>query len=129
MGERVDARDVLDTNATTLRGFSAVLLGHFRRAGANSWDDYEFISAEPGQVMEVLPGLSVQQESGRPEIRLRSHGRVVRVRWVPSPEDRAALRDATPTEELAHFVARYLSAAGEAAGLGAGAVIARKLSE
>jgi hypothetical protein len=128
MGERVDSRDVMDANAQTTRAFSATVLGHFRRTGANPWDDYEWVD-DPPLAIEVAPGIAVQLEQRGVEVRLRRQGEVVRVRWEPEPEVAAALRDASPGEIRGYFVEHCLHVEGAPPGVGAAAFIAAKLSQ
>lgn len=107
---RVDARDVLDANATTCRGFTARVLGVYRRTGPNAWDDYEFVEQDGGPI-EVFAGTVVQLEDEGAVVRVRRKGEVVLVAWLPGPgeADGAAnlrarfcercLRDDDPTPE------------------------------
>jgi hypothetical protein len=127
MGERIDSRDVMDTNARTMRAFAATVLGHFRRTGANPWDDYEWVEDAPESVA-VAPGIPVQLERHGAEVRLRRHGEVFRVRWEPDPEAAAALRDADPEAIRAYFLENFVSVQANAPGIGAAAVISSKLS-
>lgn len=123
---RVDARDVLDPNAKTLRAFRAQVVGHFRRTGPNSWDDYKLVREE-GEVLTVNPKLRVQLESYGVELRMRKDGRVVRVRWLPSEEEEPTSRKLSPDALREHFCSRYLEVFASARGQGAAAVIAQKL--
>jgi hypothetical protein len=127
MGERIDSRDVMDANAHTTRTFRATLLGHYRRTGANPWDDYEWVD-DPPESVEVAPGIAVQLEPRGAEIRLRRQGKVFRARWEPEPETATALGDASPEESRAFFCAHCLRVQGSPPGMGAVAVIASKLS-
>jgi hypothetical protein len=126
MPERVDARDVLDANAMTVKAFAATILGYFRRTGPNSWDDYEFTRDRQGDV-EVNPGIRVQLERRGTDLRMRRRGTVIRVRWQPGPDDPADVRSAASAARRAYFVATYLSDYDDAPGIGAAAVIAKKL--
>ncbi len=123
---RVDARDVLDPNAKTLRSFRAQIVGHFRRIGPNSWDDYKLVREE-GEELTVNPKLRVQLEAFGAELRMRKDGRVVRVRWLPTEAEQRALRKASPDELREHFCGEYLEVFAHAGGAGAAAVIAQKL--
>lgn len=127
MGERIDSRDVMDANARSTRAFAATVLGHFRRTGANPWDDYEWVDDAPLAIV-VAPGVPVQLEQREAEVRIRRQGDVVRVRWEPEPEAAAALRDASPEEVRAYFVEHFLHVQGAPPGVGAAAFIASKLS-
>jgi len=127
MSERIDSRDVMDANAHTTRAFTATLLGHFRPTGANPWDDYEWVD-DPPETIAVAPGIPVQLERDRAEVRLRRRGEVIRVRWEPGAETAATLHDAGPALVRAHFVEHCLAVQGAPPGAGAVAVIAAKLS-
>jgi len=126
---RVDARDVLDPDAETRRTFRARVLGHFKPTGPNSWDDYVFVSSAEGEELEVLPGLPVQLERRGPQLRLRRQGRVLRLEWLPDDAVLAELgEDDSPAARRKRFIADPLRSFREAAGQGAAAVIASKLS-
>jgi len=120
--ERIDARDVLDTNAKTARGFRARIVGHFRRAGPNPWDDYTFQPIAAGDVVDVLADVPIQVETDGAVFRMRLHGEVDRLVWEPpqAPGGEPELR--------ARFLAEYVRPFSEDAGIGAAAVIARKLN-
>jgi hypothetical protein len=123
---RVDARDVLDPNAKTLRAFRAQIVGYFRRVGPNSWDDYQLVREDGGELI-VNTKLRVQVEDHGVELRMRKDGRVIRVRWLPTDDERDALRKASPQELREHFCGEYLDLFANARGAGAAAVIAQKL--
>ena len=123
---RVDARDVLDPNAKTLRSFRAQVVGYFRRMGPNSWDDYKLVMKE-GAVIEVNPKLRIQLEKHGVDLRMRKDGRVVRVRWIPDDDEAEELKRASPDERREAFCERYLEVFANARGAGAAAVIASKL--
>ncbi len=127
MAERVDARDVLDANARIKRSFSALVIGYFRNTGPNSWDDYEFVRAEQG-TLELYPGTDIQLEGSGTRFRIRKDGRVIRVKWNPGDVDPEPIREAGPREQRRYFVETYLEPYDDAPGLGAAAVIARKLT-
>ena len=126
MPERVDARDVLDANAMTAKAFSATVLGYFRRTGPNSWDDYQFTPDDQGEI-EVNPGIRVQLERRGTDLRLRKRGKVYRVRWRPGVNDPPELESADSAHRRAYFVSTHLSDYDDAPGIGAAAVIAKKL--
>lgn len=126
MPQRVDARDVLDANARTVRPFQATVRGHFRRTGPNSWDDYLLVR-DPPETIEVGVDIPVQLEPRGIELRLRRRGKVLVVRWTPAPDEGAEVMSSA--EQRQYFVARYLVADRAAPGIGAAAVIARKLNE
>jgi hypothetical protein len=79
---RVDARDVLDADATTARAFRGRVVGSFRRTGPNEWDDYELVPGDGGAV-DVLAGLPIQLEPDGARLRMRRRGEVVVVEWTP----------------------------------------------
>ena len=124
MGRRIDARDVLDANARTVRGFSGDVVGYYRPTGPNAWDDYEYV-AETGGRIEVMPALNVQVERWGIALRMRSRGRVVRVQWRPSDEERETFKGKAALRErlLTHYVEPF----DHQAGVGASAFIAGKL--
>jgi len=121
MALRVKASDVLDPNAVVCQRFRAKVLGHFRRAGPNRWDDYLLVEDDQGEV-DVMPGARVQLESQGTELRIRSRGRVLRVRAIQS-----AVSELTPAERRDRFVAEYLDSFDESPGLGAAAFVAKTL--
>jgi hypothetical protein len=82
MTDRVDARDVLDTNATTRCGFPGRIVGVYRRSGPNAWDDYLLV-AEDGGAVDVLAGIPIQVESEGAVFRMRRKGEVLLVQWTP----------------------------------------------
>jgi hypothetical protein len=82
MPRRVDARDVLDADATTSRAFSGHVVGVFRRSGPNSWDDYLLVDADGGPI-EVFAETPIQVEADGATFRMRRRGEVVRVAWTP----------------------------------------------
>lgn len=125
MGWKVDARDVLDVNARTTRGFHGVIVGHFHRVGPDVWDDYEYVQA-PGGAIEVYPGLEVQLEPSGCLFRMRSVGRVLMVAWDPQAQGGGPPEHADASRE--RFVADFLEVFDEKPGYGAAAVIAKKLS-
>lgn len=84
MFPRLDARDVLDANATTARGFSGRVLGRYLRSGPNPWDDYVFAEEDGGRI-EVFAGTHVQLEADGAVFRMRRKGEVTVVAWIPGP--------------------------------------------
>ena len=126
MGRRVDARDVLDANARTRRGFGGRIVGYYRRVGPNRWDDYEYVKDDQGPI-DVNPGLRVQLEPRGVTFRMRSRGKVIVVQWVPDQAARAKPKGKTRRQLRELFVAEYLSGYANRRGLGGAAVIARKL--
>ncbi len=140
--ERFKSSDVLDVTHEVTRSWRGTILGHFRRVGPHAWDDYQFVrnsapevSAEPvddrdQQHIEVLPTVSVQLETQGPVVRLRSGGRVVRLRWLPVEADREAMGvDAAPPLVRRYFIEQFLRPLGSDSEIGAAAVMARKLSD
>jgi hypothetical protein len=127
MPRRVDARDVLDPNAQTKIAFAARVVGHFRPTGPNRWDDYHFVE-EPGETLEVLPGLPIQVEAHGVEFRMRAGGRVLRASWNP-PDDVARALGGDAHGLRRRFLAECIDGFAEARGQGAGAMIVRKLKE
>ena len=145
--ERVKSADVLDPNHEASRPFRGRVVGHFERTGPNSWDDYRFVrgsidcvqstageGSEGDEVhaassLSVLPGVPLQLESRGTEIRMRSQGRVVRVCWVAEPSDIAAMgADVRARSIRRYFIEHYLVPLEPTAGLGATAVMVRKLN-
>jgi hypothetical protein len=110
MSRRVDARDVLDADATTSRAFSGRVVGVYRRDGPNAWDDYVLVDEDGGPI-HVFPETPIQVERDGATFRMRRKGEVVLVAW--SPEDRGSeaaqelrarflescVRDTDPTPE------------------------------
>jgi hypothetical protein len=84
MTRRLDARDVLDADATTARGFWGRVLGVYRRTGPNAWDDYALVEEDGGPI-EVFPETPVQLENEGAVFRMRRKGVVTVVAWVPGP--------------------------------------------
>lgn len=81
---RVDARDVLDANATTALGFSGRVIGRYARSGPNAWDDY-VLRDEDGGPIEVYAGTHVHVEAHGAVFRMRRRGEVIVVEWAPAP--------------------------------------------
>ena len=82
MPGRVDARDVLDADATARRAFSGRIVGVFRRSGPNTWDDYVLVDADGGEI-QVFPETPIQVEREGARFRMRRKGEVVLVAWTP----------------------------------------------
>jgi hypothetical protein len=127
MGQRVDARDVLDPNARTRRAVPASLVGHFRPTGPNAWDEYEFVS-DPEQPLEVRAGLEVQLEPRGVHFRVRKDGRVLRCRFEPTAEERQRAGSEAPSALRRLFQTEYLASFNEAPGQ-ISATLARKLRD
>ncbi len=85
MPGRVDARDVLDADATTSRAFSGRIVGVFRRSGPNTWDDYVLVEADGGEI-QVFAETPIQVEREDARFRMRRKGEVVLVAWTPEEE-------------------------------------------
>jgi len=110
MPRRVDARDVLDADATTNRAFKGRVIGVFHRSGPNTWDDYVLVEQDGGPI-DVLAETPIQLEETGARFRMRRKGEVVIVAWVPEDETRASdgdlrarflescVRDEDPTPE------------------------------
>jgi hypothetical protein len=110
MPRRVDARDVLDADATTRRAFSGRIVGAYRRTGPNSWDDYVLVDEDEGTI-EVFAGTPIQVEEDGATFRMRRKGEVIRVAWTPEAGEGEAgadprarflescVRDEDPTPE------------------------------
>ncbi len=110
MPRRVDARDVLDADATTSCAFAGRVVGVFRRSGPNSWDDYVLVD-EDGGAIEVFAETPIQVESDGASFRMRRKGEVIRVAWTPQGRGRepgddlrarflkSCVRDVDPTPE------------------------------
>ena len=110
MTRRLDARDVLDADATTACSFRGRVLGVYRRTGPNSWDDYALVEEDGGPI-EVFAETPVQLENEGAAFRMRRRGEVTVVAWVPGageagdgPDLRArfierCIRDEDPTPE------------------------------
>ncbi|HEX9189959.1 MAG TPA: hypothetical protein VGB87_22980 [Vicinamibacteria bacterium] len=110
MPRRVDARDVLDADATTSRAFPGRVVGFYRRTGSNSWDDYVLVDEDGGPI-EVLAETPIQVEAEGATFRMRRRGEVIRVAWTPGDGGglagdglrarflKACVRDEDPTPE------------------------------
>jgi hypothetical protein len=120
----VDSRGVFQPNARTKRSFSGHIVGHYRRAGPNSWDDYLFVS-EDGGPANVFPAVKVQVEPSGARFRMRRNGTVVVMEWTPTPDERAAMGDAG--DPRATFLKRCISRFKNKGGMGAAAFIAKTL--
>ncbi len=83
MGRRVDARDVLDADATTRCTVSGRVVGVYRRSGPNSWDDYVLVDEDGGPI-EVFAETPIQVEAIGATFRMRRKGEVIRVAWTPA---------------------------------------------
>jgi hypothetical protein len=94
----VDARDVLDADATTSRAFAGRVVGFYRRTGPNAWDDYAVVEEDGGPI-EVFAQTPIQVEGEGATFRMRRRGEVVRVAWTP---------DDGGDEEGADLRARFL---------------------
>lgn len=136
--ELVKSADVLDPTHEAKRAYRGEILGCFERTGANPWDDYRYVKVRasgddagmPSGVISVLPGVPLQLETRGPEVRMRSGGRVVRVRWLPELDDREVLgSDAEPRAVRQYFVEQYLVDRAAVAALGATAVIVNKIRQ
>lgn len=95
MAKRVESTDVLDVNAVTRVEIEAEVIGRFRPTGPNSWDDWELSPEADGEVVPVAAASQIQLEplGADPEIRFRLRRRrmVLRLRWLPTANDREQL--------------------------------------
>lgn len=121
--ERIDARDVLDPNAKTATAFRARIIGHFVPSGPNAWDDYAFAPVADGEAVDIMAEVPVQVETSGAAFRMRRHGEVLRLEWLPPDAGQPP-----GTDRRADFLADCVRPWGEDPGLGAAAVIAEKLS-
>ncbi|HYN38881.1 MAG TPA: hypothetical protein VES39_06500 [Rhodospirillales bacterium] len=123
--ERIDARDVLDANAKTAESFPARIVGRFVRSGPNAWDDYVFApaAADAQGTITVMAEVPVQVEADGAHFRMRLHGAVVRLEWLPADPDAAP-----PADRRSRFLSECVRSWGESPGRGAAAVIAEKLT-
>lgn len=123
--ERIDARDVLDPNAKTKKGFLARVLGRFIRLGPDAWDPYVFEPAVAAseETIEVMADVPVQVEVDGALFRMRRHGEVLRLAWVPMNAECS-----NEADQPARFMAECVRPWGENTGIGAAAVIAEKLT-
>ena len=119
--QRIDARDVLDANARTAASFRARIVGHFRRTGPNTWDDYVFQPVENGETVDVFADVPIQVESEGAKFRMRRQGEVVRLVWHPADGETSG------PDARARFLAKCVRAFSEDQGIGPAAVIASKL--
>lgn len=136
--ELIKSSDVLDPTHEAKLAYRGHIVGYFERTGPNAWDDYRYVrlratgdsATPPNGLIDVLPGVPLQLEVRGPEVRMRSAGRVVRVRWFAEPGDCEVLgRDAEPRAVRQYFIERYLVARGAVAAIGATAVIVSKIRE
>lgn len=126
MSMRVDARDVLDPTGKTKAPFRAKVIGHYKRMGPNSWDDYRFVGKE-GDTIDVRPELKIQMEQFGLAFRLRYKGKVVRLEWQPSEEDVSRCGGNDQSNLRTFFFAQYVQDFAEAGPRNAAALIANKL--
>jgi hypothetical protein len=127
LARRVDARDVLDANATAARGFPGRVVGRYARSGPNAWDDYALIDGDGGPI-DVYAGTPVQLEAEGAVVRMRRKGEVIVVEWRPAPgeveagaDPRAVFldrclshQDPTPDGSMGHWLHGELQAKREA---------------
>ena len=128
MGRRVDSRDVLDPNGRTSSPFGGQIVGYYRRMGPNAWDDYELIRAE-GDPIRVLAGLKIQLEKRGPVFRMRTQGRVVRVKWQPTDAQLRDVAGSSPKELRRAFIAHHVADFNEDLGRGVTAGVASQLRD
>ena len=123
MARLIDARDVLDPDGMTRRGFGGRVVGYYKCTGANSWDPFKFVLEDGGEI-EVLPGLKIQMERKGARFRMRKQGKVIRVEWVPGSGH--AVEDSQRARR-SYFLERYVASFDEAAGKGAGYLASKLL--
>lgn len=121
---RVDSRSVFQPNARTKRSFSGRIIGHYRRAGPNAWDDYDLVS-EDGGPANVFPAVKIQVEAEGARFRMRKGGKVVVVEWAPTPSEQAAIGEGE--DPRAAFLKRRIGTFKNKGGMGATAFIAKTL--
>jgi hypothetical protein len=92
MSRRVDARDVLDADATTSRALTGRVVGVYRRHGPNAWDDYVLVDEDGGRI-EVFAGTPIQVEADGATFRMRRKGEVALVEWTPEDGEGGAGAD------------------------------------
>lgn len=121
----VDSRSVFLPNARTKRSFMGHIVGHYRRAGPNSWDDYHLVS-EDGGPTNVFPSVKVQVEPTGTRFRMRKGGKVLVVEWTPEPGAQGGSND---TEDpRAAFLKTCVGTFKNKGGMGATAFIAKTLN-
>lgn len=119
--ERVRSAEVLVTTHTTRCGVAGKIVGYFRRLGPNPWDDYRFVK-EDGGALELGAGVPVMLEAQGPLFRVRSQGRVVRVRYAHQP-------GATARELRARLLEQVLAPIVSPMLLGVAGMVVKKLNE
>jgi hypothetical protein len=125
---RVDSRDVLDPNAWTRASFGGRVVGRYERTGPNSWDDYQLTPVVNEPPITVLAGIGVQVEPDQPIVRVRHHGQVLVVEWLPTPGDQAEMKR-SQTAARDFFVAHHLEDYSSPPGWGLAAVLQQKLKD
>ena len=95
MAKRIKSSDVLDVNAITLTDIKGEVFGHYSTTGPNRWDDYEFIRAEETEIVDVPIHTPIHLEllgaDHELRFRVRKGRKVLRIRWIPSEEDKEQL--------------------------------------
>lgn len=91
MTETVDARDVLDGNATIRRPLRGRVVARFRRCGPNTWDPYERVEMADGPELDVLAETVIELEPRGARFRMRRRGEVIVVEWRPAEAPSRAL--------------------------------------
>lgn len=97
MGRRVKSSEVLVPNVVARDPLDGEVIGVFRPTSADGWGDFE-LDPEPDPEVEkiqVPAGIPIMLEplGADPELRLRfrKERQVLRLRWVPTAEDRERL--------------------------------------
>lgn len=117
----IPADDLMVANAQTSRAFSARIVGHFERLGANSWDPSKFVEEE-GAEIRVFPGVKVEVEDALAWFHMRYRGGVYVFEWAPGEGELPAEADLHAT-----FIETCVSSFRNEGGRGVVGMIARKL--
>ncbi len=125
--EKVRSQQVLVATHTTKSSLTGTILGYFRRLGPNPWDDYRFVKDE-GAMLQLLPGVPVMLEPNGAVFRVRSRGRVVRVRYQP-PQVTSDARSGSRSHARAALLEQLLTPISAPTLLGGAGAIAKKLNE
>jgi hypothetical protein len=97
MGRRVKPSEVLVPNVLARDSLDSEVIGVYRPTSADGWSEFELDNEpEPGEEKAEVPaGSAIMLEplGAEPELRfrVRKGRKVLRLRWVPTTEDREAL--------------------------------------
>lgn len=122
-GRLIEPSRVLAANAKTKASFKGRIVGYFKRMGPNSWDPFEYILEDGGEI-DVFPGVRVQVEAQETRFRMRVRGKVHMIAWAPSEADRTELGGG---DLHALFVERCIERFNNKGGIGVSAFIAKSL--